>query len=79
MSAQEREALVMFEHGSDLATRFLPGTWPRCVCGFDPRDNRLLSEHFAEYGFREVDAQGEIVRKPAPTAGVGDEDGEVPL
>lgn len=49
-------------HGSDYR-RFLRGEWTRCVCGFDPRDNQKLNEHFGEQGFREVDDHGAIVRR----------------
>lgn len=53
----------MTEHGSD-ANRFVPGTWPGCLCGYRPKDNRKLTQHFAEHGFREVDDHGRIVRIP---------------
>jgi hypothetical protein len=53
------------KHGSDFR-RFLRGEWTRCVCGFDPRDNEVLGDHFAEHGFAEVDDHGHIIRVPLP-------------
>ncbi|HEX6685545.1 MAG TPA: hypothetical protein VF062_22410 [Candidatus Limnocylindrales bacterium] len=50
-------------HGSD-ANRFVPGAWPGCRCGYRPRDNYKLNQHFAEHGFREMDDHGQIVRIP---------------
>lgn len=51
------------EHGSDFR-RFVPGAWPACKCGYNPKDNALLNAHFAEHGFKEVDEGGQIVRHP---------------
>lgn len=50
-------------HGSD-ASRFVPGAWPGCRCGYRPRDNAKLNQHFAEHGFREVDDHGHLIRIP---------------
>lgn len=49
--------------GPDHYSWFARGTWPRCACGFDPRDNAVLNEHWREQGFRVVDDHGTLVRQ----------------
>jgi hypothetical protein len=53
----------MTEHGSD-ANRFVRGAWPGCLCGYRPRDNAKLNQHFAEHGFREIDNHGALTKTP---------------
>jgi hypothetical protein len=41
---------------ADVAKQHYPERWfersvyPRCSCGYDPKDNGLLYEHWAEFG-----------------------------
>jgi len=37
---------------------FTPGAYPSCSCGFAPRDNAKLIEHWRNLGFRWVDHGG---------------------
>ena len=50
-------------HGSGMS-RWQRGAWPRCICGYNPRDNAKLNTHFADYGFQEVERHGELVQVP---------------
>lgn len=43
------------------------GSWPRCRCGYAPRDNSLLKQHWAEAGFRVVDERGILRTYPIET------------
>lgn len=55
----------MDEHGTDAVAWFVPGVWPRCTCGFAPRNNAELNAHWAERGFRVVDIGGRLTKIPA--------------
>jgi hypothetical protein len=44
---------------------FTRGMYPSCSCGFAPRDNRKLIEHWAGHGIRWVSEQGKLVAHPA--------------
>lgn len=50
------------ECGPVPSTWFGLGKWPTCRCGFAPRDNGALTEHWREQGFRVVDDHGHLVR-----------------
>lgn len=50
------------EHGALYSTWFGRGVWPTCKCGFDPRDNSLLTKHWAEHGFKVVDVRGTLTK-----------------
>jgi len=52
------------DHGTTLASWFAQGVWPRCRCGYAPRNNIKLSQHYAEFGFTEVDQHGQLVQIP---------------
>lgn len=52
------------EHGPVFTTWFVRGMWATCKCGYAPRDNGLLNEHWAEHGFRVYDAGGHLVVEP---------------
>lgn len=51
-------------HGPSLTTWFARGVYPTCICGFSPKDNRTLMQHFAAHGFRVVDKGGTLVKIP---------------
>lgn len=48
------------DHGPVPATWFGHGMWPTCKCGFAPRDNAKLNEHWAENNLKVVDDHGEL-------------------
>lgn len=50
------------EHDPVPATWFARGQWPTCKCGFSPRNNRKLNDHWHEHGFRVVEDHGRLVR-----------------
>jgi len=54
MAQEEREC------GPDVVSWFGRGQWPRCTCGFSPRDNTKLNEHWNEAGFRVIDNHGKL-------------------
>lgn len=47
-------------HGPVPSTWFGRGQWPTCKCGFAPRDNVVLNQHWADHGFRVVDHYGQL-------------------
>ena len=51
-------------HGPVPATWFAPGRWATCQCGFDPKNNGLLADHWADQGFRVVDNNGQLEVRP---------------
>lgn len=48
--------------GPDPASWFAPGQWPRCACGFNPRSNTILTEHWRLAGFKVVDSAGQLTK-----------------
>ena len=64
MGEQYDETAQPDEHGPVPTTWFVRGMWPTCKCGFAPRDNGLLNDHWAEHGFRVYDANGHLVTEP---------------
>lgn len=59
-----RPDMKMVECGPDPASWFGRGVWPKCQCGLEPRNNKALSEHWAERGFRVIDEHGTLVKYP---------------
>jgi hypothetical protein len=51
-------------HGTTFASWFIPGMWPKCKCGFDPKDNIVLQQHYRFFGFEEYEDHGRIMRRP---------------
>lgn len=49
-------------HDADPATWFSIGKYPECRCGFAPRDNIALIEHWREAGFMIVENKGQLVK-----------------
>lgn len=49
---------------ADPSSWFARGMLPRCKCGFNPKDNGLLIQHWADAGFRVVDENGHLVSYP---------------
>lgn len=39
---------------------FTPGEFPSCSCGYAPRGNRKLNEHWAEHGLKWADVNGQL-------------------
>lgn len=61
----ERHPIVVGrDHGTVPSTLYTRGSWPRCRCGFDPRDNAALEAHYRDHGFIEVDVRGRLTRRP---------------
>lgn len=52
------------ECGPNAATWYGRGLWPVCKCGYSPRDNLKLTEHWASAGFSVRDAHGQLVVTP---------------
>ena len=52
------------EHGPDATSWFGRGRWPECRCGYAPRDNQALNNHWREHGFKVVDEHGRLVKHP---------------
>lgn len=44
---------------------FVPGMWPACSCGFAPKDNFALNNHWAEHGLAWFDHHGQLRAKVA--------------
>ena len=57
---------ISTRHGSDPTTRWLTGVFPKCKCGFNPRNNERLQEHYRAFGFEEIDDHGTLVQRPIP-------------
>lgn len=47
--------------GAHAPSWFTPGMWPRCACGFDPHDNRILTQHWEARGIKVVDDHGTLI------------------
>lgn len=52
------------ECGPDVPSWYGRGRWPECTCGFAPRDNLVLKEHWRAAGFTVVDAHGTLQVRP---------------
>jgi hypothetical protein len=52
------------ECGPRASTWFARGTYPDCACGYAPRDNGLLTQHWREAGFTVHDDHGRLVVVP---------------
>lgn len=50
--------------GPDFASWYTPGKWPRCACGFSPRDNTVLTQHWSDAGFTVIDNHGTLEKRP---------------
>ena len=53
--------------GPDFASWYSRGRWPSCACGFSPRDNAALNDHWRAAGFTVVDNQGSLETRPVTT------------
>lgn len=39
---------------------FLPGVYPSCTCGYAPKNNRALNQHWHDHGIRWWDDHGRL-------------------
>ncbi|OHU47271.1 hypothetical protein BKG82_26835 [Mycobacteroides chelonae] len=50
--------------GPHPASWFTRGRWPACSCGFSPKDNEVLNQHWRAAGFTVVDNHGTLEMRP---------------